>query len=177
VPFAEKKARLTSIIPTYRKMLAYPAFTFDIAAWTAFYKKSWLGKIREAYLPSTVENIGKIQEGLRFLIGEKDGIEERLPHLMEANGKFHVHGVGRNLVSKFLAIHDPQMWFVFNKQVATTLADFGYEYIGAGNTTASYLAFVKAMRGFRSECGAEDCVALDSFFSYWYGKIKAGPVA
>jgi HKD family nuclease len=177
VPFAEKKARLSNIIPTYRKMLAYPAFTFDTTAWTEFYKKSWLGKIREAYLPSTVENIGKIQDGLRFLFGETHGIEERLPQLMEANGKFHVHGVGRNLVSKWLAIHDPQMWFVFNKQVATTLADFGYEYIGAGNTTDSYLAFVEAMRGFRGECGAEDCVALDSFFSYWYGKIKASQVA
>jgi len=175
--FAEKKAGLRNIIPTYRKMLAYPAFTFDIAAWTGFYKKSWLGKIREAYLPSTVENIGKIQDGLRFLFAEKHGIEERLPQLMEANGKFHVHGVGRNLVSKFLAIHDPQMWFVFNKQVKTTLADFGYEYTGAGNITDLYLAFVKAMRRFKDECGAEDCVDLDSFFSYRYGKIKGGAVA
>ncbi len=56
---------------------------------------------------------------------------------------------------------------------------FGYEYSGKGGSTCSYLTFVKAMRGFKDECGAEDCVALDSFFRYWYGtycKKKANQV-
>lgn len=161
------------IIPTFRRLLDYETFNFDIPAWTEFYKKPWLGKIRESYLLSTVEHIATIREGLRFLFADEQGIEKRLPELMEGHRKFHVHGVGQNLISKFLAAHDPQQWFVFNKRVSTTLTAFGYEYSGTGNDTDSYLSFVDAMREFKKDCGAEDCVALDSFFSDWYDTHEA----
>lgn len=168
-PFVEKKTKRSSIIPTIRSLLDFETFNFDVAAWTRFYKKAGLGKIREAYLPSTIQNIEVIRNGLRFLLEEGQDIEGRLPQLLEKSGKYHVKGVGVNLVSKFLAAHDPKAWFVYNKQVATSLDSFGYRYSGKGGKIGSYLAFVKAMRGFRDDCGAEDCVALDSFFSYWYG--------
>lgn len=48
-----------------------------------------------------------------------------------------------------------------------------YEYSRTGNDTDSYLAFVNAMREFKKDCGAEDCVALYSFFSDWYDTHEA----
>ena len=176
--FLERKAKRSAVIPTIRTLLDFETFNFDAAAWTTFYKKAALGKIREAYLPSTVQNIALIREGMRFLFDGGQDIEHRLPQLLEKTGKYHVKGVGLNLISKFLAAHDPKAWFVFNKQVATSLDSFGYRYSGKGGRIGAYIAFVKAMRGFRDDSGAEDCVALDSFFSYWYGtycKAKAKP--
>jgi HKD family nuclease len=140
--FAEKKDQLNKIIPTFRTLLDFHAFNFDADAWTKFYKLSWLGKIREAYLPSTIAELAIIRDGLRFLFGEEQSIDERLPELLERKGRRHVHGVGLNLISKFLAAHDPKMWFVYNKQVKTSLESFGFKYSGKGGTTAFYLVFV-----------------------------------
>jgi hypothetical protein len=171
--FAAKKAQLSAIIPEIRKWLDYPTFHFDLAAWTQFYKKAGLGAIRPAYLPPTDPDsseryVGEIRAALHFLFEKEDGLEERISQLLEDTDR-HVRGIGTNLVSKFMAAHDPKIWFVYNKRSKDVLkTEFGYEYPGKGGTAASYLAFVKTMRGFKNDCGAEDCVVLDSFFSYWY---------
>ena len=170
--FVEKKRKRSGAIPKIRNLLDFYAFNFDANAWTEFYKMRSLGKIREAYLTSTVENLARIQEALRYLFEEGQAIEDRLPQLLERKGDYHVRGVGPNLVEKFLVAHDPKMWFIRNKKVATILTNFGYEYSGKGGATASYLVFVKAMRSFKDDCGAEDGVELDAFFSDLYDKQK-----
>jgi hypothetical protein len=166
--YGSRKAKLNTIIPSIRKWLDYDAFNFDVDGWTQFYKTKYLGKIRETSLSSTVGRIATIRKALHFLFAKGQPIEERLSQLLDRNGNYHVHGIGINLVSKLLAAHDPKMWFVWNKRVKTTLYDyFGYESSGKGET-GRYLAFVKAMRSFNDHCGAENCVALDAFFSDWY---------
>ena len=166
--FLEIEAKRHAVIPTIRTLLDYWTFNFDIAAWITFYKDANLGKIQEFYLASMKENFALIPEAMRFLLQGGEEIEDRLPQLLERTGKYHVRGIGLNIISKFLAAHDPKAWFVYNKQVHDSLDSFGYRYSGKGGKTEAYLAFVKAMRSFRDDCGAEDCVALDRFFIHWY---------
>jgi HKD family nuclease len=172
--FAGKKGKLSEVISDFRGLLDYYAFNFDGARWAEFYKDHRLGWIRPAYLPDTLKDLTKIQKGLRFLFGEQQAIEERLPELMERHGNLHVRGVGPHLISKFLVAHDPKRWFIYDDRVAKVLESFGFSYSGKSGPTALYLAFAEAMRSFKDDCGAEDSVALDAFLSDRYEKRFKG---
>jgi hypothetical protein len=150
-----------------------PEFKFGRSDWNEFFNIKALGKLRPTYRDSMFSSQEHLKTGLKYLLNEKVGMQQRLAAVLDTEGKFHINGLGPNLVSKILAVHDPQRWPVFNKPVEKTLSHFGYEPQSGVGAVGSYLKFAEAMESFRSDSGAPDVFALDAFFK-WYESKKLG---
>src|SRR2546422_509364 len=81
----------------------------------------------------------------RYLLDENGGMRQRLAAVLDRNGKFHIRGLGLNVVSKILAVHDSQKWPVFNGPVEETLHHFGYEPPRGVGKVGRYLKFAEVM--------------------------------
>ena len=49
---------------------------------------------------------GRLKSGLRNLLDETQPVDHRLDAILLKQGRFHVEGVGLNLLSKVLAVHN-----------------------------------------------------------------------
>jgi HKD family nuclease len=161
-----------SAVDRIRQLLDLPRFHFDEAQWNEFYRIGQLGRLRSTYRASLFKSHKRLKRALTFLLDDSVVVEQRLASILEPNGKYRMRGLGLNLASKLLAVHNPKKWPVLNGPVVTTLRDFGYEPPRGAGKTERYLSFVKEMDSFRADCQAPDVLALDAFFRYWHQRVK-----
>ena len=154
-----------------RQVLDMPRFGFDKRGWNEFFNIPELGRLRQVYRDSIFRNQKRLKDGMRYLLDENVGMRQRLAAVLDRNGKFHIRGLGLNVVSKILAVHDSQKWPVFNGPVEETLHHFGYEPPRGVGKVGRYLKFAEVMESFRADSAAPDVLALDAFFK-WYEKTK-----
>jgi hypothetical protein len=159
----DKKAAAKKI----RAALVYPTFHFSRDGWDNFYSIGDLGWPRQLWKNVAWKHRQKIQNGFRQLINDNLPAEERLSAVLDSGGKYRVHGVGPNIVSRVLVVDRPKVWPVYNKPIAETLKAFEYKLTRGMSDSSKYLAFAEMMRNFMRESGAPDMLALDCFF-YWY---------
>ena len=151
-----------------------PSFDFDKTAWNEFYGIPALGRLRQVYRDMIFKKQKRLKDGMRYLLNETVAMRQRLAAVLEENGAFHIRGLGLNIVSKILAVHDSQRWPVFNGPVEKTLHHFGYEPPRGVGKVGRYLKFAEVMEGFRVDSGAPDVFALDTFFKWYEGaKLNA----
>jgi HKD family nuclease len=152
-----------------REALNMPSFEFDKTAWNKFYGIPALGRLRQVYRDPIFNKEKRLKDAMRYLLNESVAIRKRLAAVLEENGAFHIRGLGLNIVSKVLAVHDSKRWPVFNGPVEKTLRHFGYEPPRGMGKVGRYLKFAEAMEGFRVDSGAPDVFALDTFFKWYEG--------
>ena len=153
-------------------ILDIPRFQFEKAAWNEFFSIPQLGRLRPTYRDNIFKQRMRLREGMRYLLDDNVGIRERLRAILDPGGRFRIRGLGLNIVSKILAVHDSQRWPVFNGPVEKTLRYFGYEPPRGVGRVGRYLKFADAMESFRRDSGAPDVLALDAFFFEWHRKMK-----
>jgi len=151
--------------------LGYPDFRFSRQGWDVFFGIADFGRLRQTWKNSLWQRNTKVQSGLRQLVDDSLPPAERLSTILDPGGKYRLKGIGRNIVSKVLAVHRPKLWPVYNLPVAETLDAFEYQLPRGMSPSAKYLAFAELMRKFRAESGAPDMLALDCFF-FWYSKLR-----
>ena len=155
-----------------RDVLGVPPFEFGKSEWDEFFGITALGRLLPIYRDRLFRNEKRLKEGLTYLLDESVGMQQRLSAVLDRNGKFHILGLGINLVSKILAVHDSQRWPVFNDPVEKTLCHFGYEPPRGVGIAGRYQKFAEAMESFRAESGAPDVLGLDAFFKYYETKLS-----
>jgi hypothetical protein len=96
-----------------------------------------------------------------LLIDESRDIRIRLVEVLSGEGR--VHGIGKNVVTKILAVHDGRKWPVYNSKVQGVLETFGYEIPRGLSEADKYIAYARLMQEFALETKAKDVYALDLF--------------
>ena len=170
--YSKAYERRSKAVDRILTILDIPGFEFDKAAWNEFFSIPQLGRLRPTYRDGVFKQRVRLRDGMRYLLDDNVGIRQRLTAILDPGGKFHIRGLGLNIVSKILAVHDSQRWPVFNGPVEKTLRYFGYEPQRGLGRVGRYLKFADAMRSFREDSGAPDVLALDAFFFEWHRKIK-----
>jgi hypothetical protein len=107
-----------------RTLLDMPTFSFTKKAWEEFYGIPEFGRIRQSYKAMS-NHTNLLRKTLRILISSNLS-EDELEEILGMHGKYHVRGLGTNLVSKILTVHDRRRWPLFNARVKTTFAHYGY---------------------------------------------------
>ena len=98
----------------------------------------------------------------------KEIVSSKIPAIKAVEMLQTVSGVGRNLSTKLLAMHQPEKLVVVNEPVERALRAFGYEMeMDTGITGSEYGRFLKELTEFIDECDVMNlraAAALDAFF-------------
>jgi hypothetical protein len=141
-----------------RSLLGMPTFDFSKHAWEDFYRIVEFGRIRQGYKSMSSEVV-QLRKTLRLLTARH--LDERtLEEILAVDGKHHVRGLGTNIVSKVLTVHDRKLWPLFNHRVKKTVEQYGYRVDWGAH---HYLAFATAMRRVLARQGQPDFWAMDVF--------------
>lgn len=154
VGLENRKAGAKSI----RALLDMPTFNFNKQAWEEFYSIPEFGRIRQSY-KAMFSQTNQLRRTLRIL-ASPNLFEDELEEILAMDGKYHVRGLGTNLVSKILTVHDQHRWPVFNSRVKKTFAHYGYN---AEWGATPYLRFSAMMRRILSQESKPDFWAMDVF--------------
>lgn len=141
-----------------RALLDMPTFNFNKQAWEAFYNIPEFGRIRQSYKAMSSQT-NQLRKTLRILISPSLS-EDHLEKILAMHGEYHVRGLGTNLVSKILTVHDRYRWPVFNNRIKKTFAHYGYN---AEWGAIPYLRFAAMMRRILSKESKPDFWAMDVF--------------
>lgn len=164
----EMKAR-TAAMASIERCLRPPSFRFDKRDWHQFLRIPEFGSMRrirkatDAYLP-------QLRKAFLYLADEKIPLAERIDNVVPNGSRYHVPGVGINIVTKVLAMLSPEKRPVYNDRVANTLAAFGYDTNHATTDGTMYAKFCDEMNSFAAECGLSEMLSIDSFFEYYSRK-------
>ena len=141
-----------------RALLDMPTFNFTKQSWEEFYGIPEFGRIRQSYKAMS-KYTNQLRKTLRILTSSNLS-EDELEDILGMHGKYHVRGLGTNLVSKILTVHDRRRWPLFNARVKMTFAHYGYN---AEWGATPYLRFSVMMRRILSQGGTPDFWAMDAF--------------
>lgn len=155
-----------------KQFLRYPAFDFDENGWKGFYSVLELGHLIPLYRDRIFRKKDRLQEGLRKLVATEGKVPAILDEFLSPNGKFHIKGLGLNVISKILAVHAPLKWAVYNTPVHDALRKFGYAPPRGGSPAEKFISFTQMMDTLKSATGLQDAYALDGFFYDEYHKLK-----
>jgi len=156
-----------------KNALRYPDFDFDANGWRKFYSILQFGHLIAIRRDLVFSQTGRLKPGLRNLLDETQPVDHRLDAILSKRGRFHVDGVGLNLLSKVLAVHNPRQWPVFNDPVRQTLKHFDYEAPRGASKGGKYRAFAELMQKFKREAGARNMLMLDPvFYSFYADNLK-----
>jgi HKD family nuclease len=154
-----------------RAALKYPSFTFDKAGWIEFFGVPQFGRLRAVYRDRIFKQSARLRATMSYLVNGSIPVKERVSAVLDGK-KYRIAGVGLNIVSKILALHDCSKWPVYNKPVEETLKHFGYETPRGVGKAGKYLLYAREMEVFMRKTGASDVLALDAFFFSYYMQMK-----
>jgi hypothetical protein len=160
-------------VAAIKNSLRYPDFNFDANGWRKFYSILPFGHLIAIRRDLAFRQRGRLKSGLRNLLDETQPVDHRLDAILSKQGRFHVEGVGLNLLSKVLAVHNPRLWPVFNDPVRQTLKHFDYEAPRGASKGGKYRAFAELMQKFKREARARNMLMLDPvFYNFYAEKLK-----
>jgi len=151
------------IITKIKKALHYPSFNFSQDDWDEFYGYPHLGYLLPIYRDRIFLKKEKLQDGFRYLINEAIPIEKRMYELLDNKGKYHIKGVGINIITKVLAIHDPKKYPVINKPVKDTLKRYNLPIPTGKDIYTKYFELSRVLQGFYKNTNAKNMYELDIF--------------
>jgi hypothetical protein len=161
-------------IERMRRLLDYPSFEFGVEQWREFLRVPELGRFRLAHEKRTIAGLSQVRELLKKFVTSTLTVAKSVEMLQE------ISGIGRNLATKLLAMHNPGKFVVVNEPVESALRRFGYEIeMSTRITGTNYVRFLKELGDFIDECeglGLQAAAALDAFF-YAYkdgGRLSRG---
>jgi HKD family nuclease len=154
-----------------RKCLKPPAFEFTKTDWLNFLGIPEFGDLKRINR-DTAKQLPSIRRAFLHLADENVPLAERIENVVPPGGRFHVDGIGKNVVTKVMAMLSPKKRPVYNEPVAKTLNSFGYP-LGLSRTFGEhYDAFCREVQSFVKECGLSEVLSVDSFFEYYSHEHK-----
>jgi HKD family nuclease len=149
-------------ISRMRSLLDYPSFEFGVDQWREFLRIPELGRIRLGHEKRMIAELPKLKGILQKIAAPSTAVGKSLDMLQA------IPGIGRNLATKLLAMHQPERFVVVNEPVESALRAFGYDVeMSTGVTGTNYGRFLKDLSVFIDECenvGLRAAPALDAFF-------------
>jgi len=97
-----------------KRALHYPTFSFDKKEWAEFFSIHEMGRLRLAWREPLFKKAPRLRAALGHLVDDATPDNQRLASLLDKRGKYHIRGLGINVVSKVLAVHNPATWPVYN---------------------------------------------------------------
>jgi hypothetical protein len=141
-----------------RGLLHIPKFDFSRSEWEEFYGILEFGRIRPVYKEMS-EETPRLRRAFKFLLSRPIDVN-RLRTVLHVGQKRHVLGLGANLISKVLTVHDKRRWPLVNDRVVTAMAVYGYHL---SQDAKGYIAFAQDMRTAQAGLENVDFWGLDAF--------------
>ena len=162
--FKQEWQELAEASKKIRQCLDYPRFHFGYRRWQEFLRIRRFGNLAalNLYKKKLSKKMNRVQQAFRILTDESKDIRFRLQAVLSGDSK--VDGVGINVITKILTIHDRTRWPVYNSRVQGVLTAYGYELPRGLSKADKYLAYAKLMGQFLRDTNAKDVYALDGFF-------------
>jgi hypothetical protein len=164
--------RRVSAMKAIRKCLKPRSFDFPRLEWTRFLEIHEFGSMKRIRR-DTAERLPAIRRAFAHLADASIPLVQRVDDVIRRDGRFHVHGMGRNIVTKVLAMLEPQKRPVYNEAVGRALKSFGYLIDQRKSPGEQYDDYCREMKDFVLTCGRKEMLSIDAFFEhYFHGKIK-----
>ena len=150
-----------------KRALDYPDFkNIDVEN---FFKIYDLGHLIPIDKPATIRNLKDLKILLKYLSDENIDIAERYEKAIV--GELKVEGVGRAFISKFLAIHNPDEYFVINTKTEKALGKYGIKFPSGLSVGEKYKIGCRFLKEICSETKIQDLAVLD-YYLYLEGECK-----
>ena len=164
--------RRVSAMKAIRKCLKPRSFDFGQPEWNQFLEIHEFGSMKRIRR-DTAERLPAIRRAFVHLADASIPLVQRVDDVIRRDGRFHVHGMGRNIVTKVLAMLEPQKRPVYNEAVGQALKSFGYRIDQRKSPGEQYDDYCREMTDFVLACGRKEMLSIDAFFEYYFhGKIK-----
>ena len=162
--FAQEWQKHDDAAKRIRECLDYPQFHFGYRQWQDFLGISEFGNLARLNLSKKKlrNRLGRVRSAFRILTDDSTDIRSRLRRVLSGDAK--VDGIGSNVITKVLTVHDRTRWPVYNSLVHGVLEGYGYELPRGLSKAEKYLKFAKLMQEFVHDTKAKDVYALDRFF-------------
>ena len=162
--FEQEWQELDEASKQIRQCLDYPRFHFGYGQWQEFLRIRRFGNLAalNLYKRKLIKKMDRVQRAFLILTDESKDIRFRLQAVLSGDAK--VDGIGINVITKVLTIHDRTRWPVYNSRVQGVLTAYGYELPRGLSKADKYLAYAKLMGQFVRDTNAKDVYALDGFF-------------
>jgi hypothetical protein len=155
----EARARIDTMA-VIRQLLKPPTFAFTKADWLQFLTIPEFGSMKRIR-KDTMQHLPGIKKAFLHLADDSIPLATRMNEVINKGRPYHVFGIGRNIVTKVLAMLHPKKMPVYNQPVEETLRSFGYKIDR------------EAMDSFVKECGQSEMLSIDAFFEhYFHTKLK-----
>jgi hypothetical protein len=146
-------------IESLRQSLDYPTFTnIDFEE---FYKIDALGHIVPIGKPYFETNIGRFRKLMKFICNERVGIIERFDEATE--GDMRMYRIEEGIITKVLAMHNPQKFYVRNSITNSVLNHYGFEFSKGMTRGEKYELACKELMTICQMTGIPDLGVLDLF--------------
>jgi len=157
-----------SAIKDLRTTLDYPNFIkIDV---DAFFKIHDLGHIISIPKPTIKREIDRFALLLKTLCDENIDIAQRYDRAI--SGDLEIRGVKEGLISKILAIHDPEKYYVENQRTLKTLKNYGIEFPRGLTKGERYKFTSKILQDIIQQTNFENLAVLD-YYLYMEGEKEA----
>jgi HKD family nuclease len=152
-----------------RRCLKPPTFEFTKADWLEFLRIPEFGSLKRIDR-DTANHIPKIRKAFLHLANESIPLATRINDVVPLCSRYHVDNIGKNIVTKLMAMLRPKERPVYNERVENTLIAFGYPLGGSKTFGQQYEAFCRDIQSFAKGCGFSEVLSIDSFFEYYSRK-------
>ena len=162
-----RDARSTALAVTrMRTLLDYPRFhRLNRQRWRQFFSIPDLGRLNPLYRDRVMRRPQRLRAALRALIDDASEVGGRLDEFLK------LKGVGPNLATKILTIHDRKRCPTWNEPVEDTLRDFGVRFPRGLSFGRRYVDFQNEMQTLAKAAGYKDMLDVDVFlYQYWWAE-------
>ena len=163
---ASAKQRIAAM-GSIRKLLKPPTFKFTETDWLQFLTIHEFGSMKRIRRDTT-QSLPAIRKAFLYLSDNSISLATRIDEAVLVGGKYHVPGIGLNIATKVLAMHNPKTMGVFNKAVRDTLRSFGYKVDPKKSLGEQYVEFCREMLSFVKSCGQSELLSIDAFFDHYF---------
>ena len=161
--FQERKQSIKKL----RKLLDYPNFNSDKIDVDGFFKIPALGNIIAIPKPTIKREIKKFSKLLQMICDDSIDISERYNRAL--SGDLEIRGVKKGLISKVLAIHNSEKYFVENNKTLNALKRYGIEFPRGLTKGDKYKITCRVLQEICKETNIENLAVLD-YYLYLEGE-------
>jgi hypothetical protein len=157
--YNDVKIERKNSVEALRSALDYPNFNkIDL---DRFFSIWALGHIIEIPKPIIKREIKKFRKLLLMLIDEKLEISNR--YNLAIKGEYKMDGINEGLISKILALHRPDLYFVKNSKSDIALKKYGIEIPRGLTKGDKYKITCKVLRQICEETDIDNLAVLDNY--------------
>lgn len=130
-----------------------------------FLKIKELGNIRQSYKKDLKRAVKshKLRDLFLFLCNDKENIEERY---RAATEEFKIRGCDKNMITKVLAVHDPQKYMLWNRVTDDIMRKYDIRFERGTKEYQKYGHLCEEFKEIISELKIKDFVVLDLMMFY-----------